>query len=87
MNQLKLRADFYRALFSLCINDEKGLGHEQINKPMEANELIQDIRLKDFFTDKKNQEVVLVGFEGYVDYDGQISTLRPLVLEKRWVEV
>jgi len=28
----------------------------------------------------------LVGFEGYTDEEGEISTIRPLVLVQKWVE-
>lgn len=45
------------------------------------------IYLYDRYRDKQECDPVLVGFEGYTDTEGDISTLVSLTLQKKWVRV
>ena len=88
LNNLTFRADFYRALFSICKDNDNGLGlTEEYKNPLDADGLKQVIKLRDYNKNHTDSKVILVGFEGYTDSNGDVSTIRPLILEKRWERV
>lgn len=86
-----IRADFFKALFTFFINEKEGLGHEvvghKIEEPMGARDIRLNIQMKETEHDHDSGRTILVGFEGFTDNKYDIAVIRPLLLEKRWVEV
>lgn len=61
---------------------------------MENNQIPRELTSKVYTSELTGHEeqdlqwnpCVLVGFEGYTNHEGDVSTVRPLVLVQKWVE-
>ena len=85
MNMLNLRADYEKALVGFYIGgDKKGLGFTETDDLPKAIGMNLNVYMDDKVGD--SQRTVLVGFEGFTDADGAISSIRFLILEEKWVE-
>ena len=79
MKTLKFRADYEQALFSFYINARNSMAGEKVESLDEGRELNLHIYVSDIHDVRADP--VLVGFKGYTDQRGDVSTLRSLVLE------
>lgn len=81
--QFKIKADFNEALVSFLIDQENGLASsyaESSSKEIEkAVSTYEPTGVKD--VDLELKDTVLVGFEGFTDDKGDLSSIRPLFLE------
>jgi hypothetical protein len=81
---LKFRADYEQALFSFYINSTTSMAGHKVESIDEGRELNLHIYVSDIHNTRADP--VLVGFKGYTNERGDVSTMRSLVLEQKWVE-